>query len=408
MQIKVIFKNTDRITAGKLTKWIYLKYREDILILDNTAKLAEADLLFFHIRSLLDWVRLRNLQKNNEGAFIALIDETLLHTSPLSFTLKIQALLIHPVKKAHFYRCMARVMESILETNAHKGRNPNKFPIQTANKTNEQLDAVVLRRLLMDTEMDRQDFLHAIAYFSNTVFPNVVCFIQGFTHFPQKEHCITQLIQSYLSESLADIVPKIYFLPFHNHLLLLFKKPEGVASINQWEEGRIALTEGRNRLKKEHDIHLYFGIGSSYSNPEDLSRSYYEAKKARSTPANNEIHLRYFDELPKNPIIKKCTRYIAENVDSELTAQEIASYANLSYSYFSGLFKRETGKGFSEYLTLARLQQSVWLLRHSKNTMEEIADYVGFNTPNYFSTVFKKYVGVTPSEFKQTSEIFFL
>lgn len=409
MEIKVLFKNLDRKSTGKLTQWLYLKYREDILILDDNTSVDEADLLFYYIQSAMDWIRLRHLQKKHRCLVVVLLDESLLHTSPLSVTLNVQALLIHPVQKSHFYRCMRKGLSSLYEF--HTDKSNNTFPLQTANKTNEQLDAVVLRRLLLDSEMDRQDFLHAIAYFSNNVFPNVVCFIQGFTNLHTNhgnESSIVRFIQKRLANSLETIVPKVYFLPFHNHLLLLFKKPDEVAGISQWTEVRNALSMCRNQLMEEHDIHLYIGVGSCYSNPEYLCQSYMEAKKARSTPAHNEIHLRYFDELPKNPKIEKCTRYIAENLDSELTAQEIAAYANISYSYFSGLFKRETGRSFSEYLTLARLQQSVWMLRHSKNTIEEISDYVGFNTPNYFSTVFKRYVGVKPSEFKQTSEIFFL
>lgn len=410
MQFNVLFLNVNRKTSIRLTKWLYLKYGEQTLILDDNAKVEEAQILFFHVQSLFDWLHVRRLNRKHGCKIIVLLDEELLHTSPLGMEERIHALLITPVKKTHFYRCMNKLFLS-MNKDVHSERTQGEFPLITSNATGEQLDTIILGRIVSDSTMDQQDFLHAFTYFSSGVFPNVVIFIQGFIHPERKvesEPHVIQLIKSHFSEAFEGIVPKIYFLPFQNHLLLLFKKPDHVETMSTWQEGRTLFSEVSDRLRIEHQIQIYIGVGSCYTNPELLSRSYQEAKKARSAPQRDSAFLRYFDEIPKSPKIVNCTAYITEHLDSELLAQDVAIYANLSYSYFSQLFKRETGRGFSEYLTLARLQQSVWMLRHSNNTIEEIADYVGFNTPNYFSTVFKRYVGVTPSEFKQTSEIFFL
>jgi AraC-like DNA-binding protein len=50
----------------------------------------------------------------------------------------------------------------------------------------------------------------------------------------------------------------------------------------------------------------------------------------------------------------------------------------------------------------------VWLLRHTNHTIEWIAEELGFNTPNYFSGTFKKYVGLSPREYRATEEIIFV
>jgi two-component system, response regulator YesN len=75
--------------------------------------------------------------------------------------------------------------------------------------------------------------------------------------------------------------------------------------------------------------------------------------------------------------------------------------------YFCCLFKKETGCSFVEYVTFFRLQRAVWLLRHTNETIEQITDRLGFNTPNYFSSTFKKYVGMLASEYRATEEIIF-
>ena len=69
-------------------------------------------------------------------------------------------------------------------------------------------------------------------------------------------------------------------------------------------------------------------------------------------------------------------------------------------SYFSTIFKREVGMSFVAYLTKIRLEHALELLRTTEDKTYIIASRVGYMEPNYFSYVFKKQYGISPSKYR--------
>ena len=67
--------------------------------------------------------------------------------------------------------------------------------------------------------------------------------------------------------------------------------------------------------------------------------------------------------------------------------------------HFSKVFKEETGKNYIEWLTNYRMDVAKGLLMEGKQTIKEVCFKVGYNDPNYFSRIFKKIEGYSPSEF---------
>lgn len=108
-------------------------------------------------------------------------------------------------------------------------------------------------------------------------------------------------------------------------------------------------------------------------------------------------------------ISRKAKKYIEEHyADENLNLCEVAHHVNLSVSYFSVIFKREEGESFSEYLTRLRLEKAQELLLFSDYRSYEIAIMVGYANATYFSTMFKRKYGVSPTDFrklKQTGEL---
>lgn len=74
----------------------------------------------------------------------------------------------------------------------------------------------------------------------------------------------------------------------------------------------------------------------------------------------------------------------------------------MSPAYFSTLFKRETGQSYVNYLTEVRLQKAEELLEKTDDKTYEIAQKVGYQEQNYFSYVFKKRYGVSPTKYRGT------
>lgn len=100
-------------------------------------------------------------------------------------------------------------------------------------------------------------------------------------------------------------------------------------------------------------------------------------------------------------VIDKVKDYVMKNYkDPELSLTAAAEFASVSTGYLSGLFKKEAGTNFVKYLTDVRMEKSMQLLRSTDMKTYEIAFETGFSNPHYFSVSFKKYTGMSPSEFR--------
>ncbi len=102
-----------------------------------------------------------------------------------------------------------------------------------------------------------------------------------------------------------------------------------------------------------------------------------------------------------NHLIKKAQEYIENNFHRDISLDDISRKLNISPYYFSKLFKEETGENYVEYVTERRINQAKNLLKKPDKSIKEICAEVGYSDPNYFSRIFKKYQGVTPTEYKE-------
>ena len=99
-------------------------------------------------------------------------------------------------------------------------------------------------------------------------------------------------------------------------------------------------------------------------------------------------------------LIEKAESFINRNYMKDLSLDDISRYCNISSYYFSKLFKQETGENYVEYLSRVRIENAKKMLSDSEASIKEISYSVGFSDPNYFSRAFKKYEGVSPTEYK--------
>jgi len=101
--------------------------------------------------------------------------------------------------------------------------------------------------------------------------------------------------------------------------------------------------------------------------------------------------------------VRKALEYIRENYYREITLREVSEHVYMNYNYLSQLIKAETGTSFSHYLTEIRLEKAKVLLRDVRYNVNDVAKMVGYNDAKHFSQVFKKIVGVLPTEFKRST-----
>ncbi len=106
-------------------------------------------------------------------------------------------------------------------------------------------------------------------------------------------------------------------------------------------------------------------------------------------------------ENESESVISKAKAYIDENYQKDISLDDVSRHVDISPYYFSKLFKQEDGRTFIEYLTGLRIREARRLLRNPGLSIKEIGIMCGYADPNYFSRIFKKYEGVTPSEFRE-------
>lgn len=100
-------------------------------------------------------------------------------------------------------------------------------------------------------------------------------------------------------------------------------------------------------------------------------------------------------------LTEQAKAYINEHYrENDFSADSLCRYLNVSTAYFSTIFKREVGMSFVAYLTKVRLERAVELLRTTEDKTYIIAAQVGYTEPNYFSYVFKKQYGISPSRYR--------
>lgn len=105
---------------------------------------------------------------------------------------------------------------------------------------------------------------------------------------------------------------------------------------------------------------------------------------------------------PENVIIYRIRDYINQNYKNpSLSVKDISDYANLSVSYACTYFKSETGTTLNQYITEFRMEKAKQLLADPRYKINNISAAVGYNDGNYFGKSFRKYSGLSPSEYRE-------
>ena len=99
--------------------------------------------------------------------------------------------------------------------------------------------------------------------------------------------------------------------------------------------------------------------------------------------------------------VETAKEYIRQHyAESDLSVEKLCAYLHLSSTYFSTLFKRETGTSFTAYVTTVRMEAAAEAIRGTEEKTYLIAQRCGYEDPNYFSYVFKRHFGVTPTKYR--------
>jgi two-component system response regulator YesN len=101
-----------------------------------------------------------------------------------------------------------------------------------------------------------------------------------------------------------------------------------------------------------------------------------------------------------NYVVNKAINYIDKEIINDFSVESIAKFAGVHPSYLSKVFKESVGVSIPEYINHKRMEESKYFLQHSKLSLSNIAHLFKYCNQSYYTFLFKKYMGVTPLQFR--------
>ncbi len=135
----------------------------------------------------------------------------------------------------------------------------------------------------------------------------------------------------------------------------------------------------------------------------------FESASAHAEPALRTLSLVYETarqlldgQLSLSPLVRRARSFMQEHyADPQLTLESLADHLQVSPTYLSRTMKKELGQSFIHLLVHLRIRQAAHLLAESDCTILEVAELVGYESQHYFSTAFKKVMGVAPNRYRR-------
>jgi AraC-like DNA-binding protein len=121
----------------------------------------------------------------------------------------------------------------------------------------------------------------------------------------------------------------------------------------------------------------------------------------RDAQENKTAHFFPNKESMENHLISQMIHSIEDNLYNNITVEELCSEMNYSRAYLSKIFKATTGFTILEYILNRKIMQAKKLIKENDFNFSQISDKLSFDNPHYFTRVFKRISGMTPSEYKK-------
>ncbi len=160
----------------------------------------------------------------------------------------------------------------------------------------------------------------------------------------------------------------------------------------------ISIIRSRN-LRIEEIIGSYETLFKNLFNQKTLENTIAWMKRICEEIINGLCWERTHPKSPVQKVIEHVDRHYAE----PLSLKTLSFQFNLSAAYLGRLFRQETGKNFPRYLNEVRIGKAKDLLRTTSRKASQVAAAVGYTDPNYFYDIFRRYTGMSPSEFLQAA-----
>lgn len=222
----------------------------------------------------------------------------------------------------------------------------------------------------------------------------------------QKENCMYCLVRIRFPEissldftMVNNVLEEILARQKMGHCLTVI--PQQTVLLYTLEEEPLDQLIGQMETIRHHlnySLQSYFNITATItvSAPFTSSDQLYERFLETEYPTSENS-----DKFVESRRIQESVEYIRQNLGGDLSLAAVAKHVNYSPGYLSVIFKQELNTSFSNYVMQFRICRAKLLLTQYDATLQSIADQIGFHDTSYFVKVFKKYVGLTPNDYRK-------
>ncbi|WP_127531168.1 response regulator [Paenibacillus kobensis] len=212
------------------------------------------------------------------------------------------------------------------------------------------------------------------------------------------EQSVTRLLEHLIESELAAVLDSRPVPIREGEMAALLARPEqaeqapdSVANSERPHELERAVSQLVNASNRLLGITLHAetsGLLADWAAAAD----FYEAFREKLTePAPRE---------PAREDIKRLLDYMSANIAQDISLKQAADMINMSESYLSTIFKKETGLGFTDWINVKRIDQAAAYLEETSLPSYTIAEQVGYENINYFGRIFKKLKGASPQKYR--------
>jgi len=195
--------------------------------------------------------------------------------------------------------------------------------------------------------------------------------------------------------------PECFFIRHQGYFAAILPVPENAQddehSCDDWLQQLLIA------VQEKTSILVQAGVGRPCRSAKDFEGGFNDAVFAVEGSRDDSL-VSHYEELSQNQSIRKIREYVLEHYgEPELSLLSISQYMHLTPAYISGLFKRYSGENFKNYVIRIRIERACELLNTTELCTYEVAERVGYPNSQYFSVMFKKIMGCSPSVYRQNN-----